>query len=1191
VLKRRLVLWVAISATITCSDSTGPLFPQPVTRVTLSAHLDSLFVGDTLRLSAVATDARGDTVRGRHVRWKSSDSTKLSVDSAGLVSARMAGSVAITAAVDTVTGGAFVTAQWPVVAVALPDSITITRYEVVRLISAIRGPTGTQLAGREEIWASSNPAVATVSSIGVIQPQGIGQTTISLSSAGREDTSRLLVVHEPVRHIALQAPGGPPVPVGSPDTLGVTCTDTLLRDAVGAPVSWAVDTTVFRMVVTSGNDRLAIFTGLHPGSSSVRVSCGGLTDSAALVTDLVPTRARFNPDTLVIGIGQVASPDGLALDTAGGAHGPAFFSIQSLDTTIVGVMSDQVVGRKPGRARIVGQATIGAVTSSDTALVVVPADSVRLSANWGSTVSSVENYSLFIGQVTISDTAGHPLAGPRTIFLNSGDTSVGRFVPTSITTRDTGSFEFWVGHAGHTVATIRVDSVTADHAVISTSSPVASLSVAGLPVNPLPGDTATIFVNLYGRDGGARFYPAAWTLSDSSKARIDSQGQSIAQTAQTARFTALAPGRMSLTITSGTVSKTLPIVIRSASGLTVTSASATPITPGASLTLTGSGFDPTPVNDSVWIDGVPTPVTGASATTLTVAVPAAASFRCEPTHLASIMVGSGGALTIDSFPLRVGTPESLAVGGLVRLDPGTNRCTEVLNTDQPYEVAFTNPATGSDVGTSFEVVGVYSGLPASSPLTARPSITVPRAVSVPLDSAARALQAHRQLLEANRAVVRRLGSPQSWWAAAAGTARPALSVGATIGGNAHIRIPNLAEPDFCSAYIGIDARLVYSGTHSLIFEDIYSPIAGQMDSVFASVGKEFDDVDYPELLADYGNPMAVDTLLDRVGKISMVFSPQVSAFGVNGFVTSCDFYPEAAAPSSNTTEIFYGPVPTAPGTGFSAYTKDVWKWQIRSVLMHEAKHITSYAEHFSRQAPPEETWLEESSAVLAEELWARGLYHNTWLGQASYNSTLYCEVRPTQAPCLGDPFSMYNAFDFLYQFDENSGQLSPLGPTSPQDASFYGSGWSFLRWAIDHYAGSESGFLKAITQEPSLTGAANLSARTGRPLGQMLGDWQLSLMVNGIYGFHPLDPAIGFPSWNVTDVYSGMNRDFGQLFPDSYPEQLRSLEGGTDDAITLPGGATTVYLLRGFTGSYTFELRGPGGGTPPPIQLEILHIQ
>src|SRR5262249_25494952 len=153
------------------------------------------------------------------------------------------------------------------------------------------------------------------------------------------------------------------------------------------------------------------------------------------------------------------------------------------------------------------------------------------------------------------------------------------------------------------------------------------------------------------------------------------------------------------------------------------------------------------------------------------------------------------------------------------------------------------------------------------------------------DSLRRAAQFHRRLLDQSRALTRRLGAAAPLLRAAR-QAAPLRSVTATINNVAAIRIPNLEDPDFCSSYRTIQATLVYAGAHAMSFEDRLAPLAGMMSTEYQALGQEFDNVMYPKLLANFGDPLALDSLLDGDGRIAMVFSPIVNTYGATGFVVS-----------------------------------------------------------------------------------------------------------------------------------------------------------------------------------------------------------------------------------------------------------------------------------------------------------------
>ncbi len=81
----------------TASGSAAMTVTQKVAAVDVFPAIDSVSVGDTLRLSAEATDANGHAVAGAEFNWSSSDVSVATVDASGLVRGVGEGAVAITA--------------------------------------------------------------------------------------------------------------------------------------------------------------------------------------------------------------------------------------------------------------------------------------------------------------------------------------------------------------------------------------------------------------------------------------------------------------------------------------------------------------------------------------------------------------------------------------------------------------------------------------------------------------------------------------------------------------------------------------------------------------------------------------------------------------------------------------------------------------------------------------------------------------------------------------------------------------------------------------------------------------------------------------------------------------------------------------------------------------------------------------
>lgn len=81
--------------------------------VTVSPLVDTIAPGDTLRLTATASDENGHTIEGAGFAWSSSDVTAVQVDSSGLVTGLGVGVATITAASGDLTGTADITVENP----------------------------------------------------------------------------------------------------------------------------------------------------------------------------------------------------------------------------------------------------------------------------------------------------------------------------------------------------------------------------------------------------------------------------------------------------------------------------------------------------------------------------------------------------------------------------------------------------------------------------------------------------------------------------------------------------------------------------------------------------------------------------------------------------------------------------------------------------------------------------------------------------------------------------------------------------------------------------------------------------------------------------------------------------------------------------------------------------------------------
>ena len=117
-----------VTATVDGKSATATITvsPVPVARVVVAPTPLTLAIGETRQLTATLTDAAGVTLTGRTTGWLTSDSTKVRVSTAGVVTAVSAGTATISAVSELKLGTASVTVSAPSSTLTLRDSLVTT---------------------------------------------------------------------------------------------------------------------------------------------------------------------------------------------------------------------------------------------------------------------------------------------------------------------------------------------------------------------------------------------------------------------------------------------------------------------------------------------------------------------------------------------------------------------------------------------------------------------------------------------------------------------------------------------------------------------------------------------------------------------------------------------------------------------------------------------------------------------------------------------------------------------------------------------------------------------------------------------------------------------------------------------------------------------------------------------------------
>ncbi|HLM69739.1 MAG TPA: hypothetical protein VK358_19505, partial [Longimicrobium sp.] len=445
-------------------------------------------------------------------------------------------------------------------------------------------------------------------------------------------------------------------------------------------------------------------------------------------------------------------------------------------------------------------------------------------------------------------------------------------------------------------------------------------------------------------------------------------------------------------------------------------------------------------------------------------------------------------------------------------------------------------------------------------------------------------------------------------------------------------VSNINVASLCSNYyVATGTRVYYSGKIA-IYEDDATPAGLKaaanptMQDYYNRIGDQYNADMEPVIRNNFGDPLRRDAVTDNNGVLVAFFTPLINNNFANvaGFVVSCDQYPDADAAqpavggpyagtanangASNFGEVFYAYQPTSTGTGFGTVgTPDYWYRTIRSTFIHETKHVVSMAARVANGASSlEASWLEEGTARHSEELWMREAVDNVaWKGNTGYGSAVnpinvYCDVRTTGA-CANTrrPASiMYRHFSSLYTHMDttNARLLSPFGRTPSDNASyFYAVSWSLARYAIDRYGASDAAFLTGLTQATT-TGATSLAAQTGVSIDRLLGGWALALAADDYPGLGAPGTDIQMPTWNLRNIYTGLNTDFPSSFLRAYPLVPQAFTFGNFAAVntaTMYGGGVMWYQISGtHTQAQLIRLLGNNGAAlSSNVRIAITRVQ
>src|SRR5256884_254559 len=274
---RRLLAAAAVLLLATCHNE-GP--HAPVASLAVAPQTLTVGVGATAQLTATPRDANGAFLAGRSVTWASSNTAVATVNTTGLVTGVAAGQATITATSEGRSGTAALTVVVTVASVTVtPAPASVGLGQTVQLTATLKDANGNVLTGRVVTWASDNPAVATVSSTGLVTGVAQGEATITATSETKSGTAAVSAVS---LTLAQLSPGGV-------HTCGVTtsgaafCWGSNSSGQLGGSAASQCETDYYGSGVPCSTTAVAVAGGLTFAAVSAGTShtCGLTTGGAA----------------------------------------------------------------------------------------------------------------------------------------------------------------------------------------------------------------------------------------------------------------------------------------------------------------------------------------------------------------------------------------------------------------------------------------------------------------------------------------------------------------------------------------------------------------------------------------------------------------------------------------------------------------------------------------------------------------------------------------------------------------------------------------------------------------------------------------------------------------------------------------------------------------------------------------------
>ena len=494
----------------------GTVSSTKVLTVEIAPQSPSITIGSTIQLITSLKDEGGKSVNSGigDVQWESSNASVATVSSSGLVTGIGIGSATLTVRfIDNVgwkdaLGTVMLrVSDQKVSSVAInPQTINLGIGQSSQILAVSKDTNGDTITGLSIAWASSNVAVATVSSTGLVTGVSKGESTIIASVGGVSASGSVLVTDVSASSIEI-TPNKGTLSIGQSSQLSARLKDAQGNIVAGRDVSWSSSDTAIVTVSNAG-----MLTAISDGESTITASVEGVSGFATVTVSGAPVASvSLSAQSASISVGQTQQLTASVSDAGGNILNDRIMSWTTSNeasatvsnaglVTGIALGSSTITGTSEGKsATVVVEVSVSPVSS-----VSVTPQSVKLSAGQTQQLSE-----------TVTDKDGNVLSGFVIIWSSTNSASV--------TVSNTGLITGIAPGSSSITATIEgkiaTASVNVTKAAVSSIGLKPNLSVVRIDENQQV--IATVKSTSGGELLGVRLN---WSSSDSSIATVSTTG-------------------------------------------------------------------------------------------------------------------------------------------------------------------------------------------------------------------------------------------------------------------------------------------------------------------------------------------------------------------------------------------------------------------------------------------------------------------------------------------------------------------------------------------------------------------------------------------------------------------------------------------------------------------------------------------